>query len=257
MPPSSLPNPAKFRRVAVVVAHPDDETIGAGGHLAAMADLTLIHVTDGAPRSTQDREAYAAARRQELLEVAAIAGVPAERCLEIGMVDQEASFQLAELTTKLIQIFTSLDPDIVLTHAYEGGHPDHDAVAFAVHNARRFLAKRSTRIPAAIELACYHRNPEGEEMETGTFLPAPGVEPVVVPLSETQQARKKLMFSCYSSQREILAQFPLDIEAFRIAPAYDFTLPPHPGPLFYESFDWGITGSQWRKLATRAQEQFA
>ena len=174
------------------------------------------------------------------------------RCLEIGIVDQEASFQLVQLTNALIQIFTHLDPDIVLTHAYEGGHPDHDAVAFAVNHARRFLARRSTRIPAAIEFACYHRNPDGENMETASFLPVPGIEPIVVPLSEAQQARKQQMFSCYISQHEILAQFPLHVEAFRIAPPYDFTLPPHPGPLFYEGFDWGMTGIQWRKLATRA-----
>lgn len=257
MSASALPNPAKFRRVAVVVAHPDDEAIGAGGHLAAMADLTFVHVTDGAPRSTPNREEYAAQRKQELLEAAAMAGVPASRCLEIGIVDQEASFQLVQLTNALIQIFTHLDPDIVLTHAYEGGHPDHDAVAFAVNHARRFLARRSTRIPAAIEFACYHRNPDGENMETASFLPVPGIEPIIVPLSEAQQARKQQMFSCYISQHEILAQFPLHVEAFRIAPPYDFTLPPHPGPLFYEGFDWGMTGIQWRKLATRAEEQLA
>jgi LmbE family N-acetylglucosaminyl deacetylase len=254
---SAIPNPAKFRRVAMVVAHPDDEAIGAGGHLAAMADLTFIHVTGGAPRSTPNREELAARRRQELLEAAAIAGVPAERCLEIGIVDQEASFQMVALTTRLIQLFAQLDPDIVLTHAYEGGHPDHDAVAFSVNHARRFLARRSTRFPAAVEFACYHRNPGGENMETACFLPVSGIEPVIVPLSEAQQARKQQMFSCYSSQREILAQFPLHVEAFRIAPAYDFAHPPHPGPLFYEGFDWGISGIQWRKLATRAEEQLA
>ena len=58
------------RRVAMVVAHPDDETIAAGGSLALMPELLLVHVTDGAPRRLADREplgfatpaAYAAAR---------------------------------------------------------------------------------------------------------------------------------------------------------------------------------------------------
>ncbi|MBV9250682.1 MAG: hypothetical protein JO227_15715, partial [Acetobacteraceae bacterium] len=37
-------------RSAVVVAHPDDETVGAGASLRLFRDLTLVHVTDGAPR---------------------------------------------------------------------------------------------------------------------------------------------------------------------------------------------------------------
>src|SRR4051812_11232063 len=61
--------------MAVVVAHPDDETIGVGALLALFRRLLLIHVTDGAPRNLHDAQAtgfatcgdYAAARRRELV----------------------------------------------------------------------------------------------------------------------------------------------------------------------------------------------
>ncbi len=37
-------------RVMIVVAHPDDETIGLGAQLRRFEDALLVHVTDGAPR---------------------------------------------------------------------------------------------------------------------------------------------------------------------------------------------------------------
>jgi LmbE family N-acetylglucosaminyl deacetylase len=63
-------------RTVLVVAHPDDETLGCGALLARFADLTIIHVTDGAPRRGDDAaragfsspDAYAEARRRELRE---------------------------------------------------------------------------------------------------------------------------------------------------------------------------------------------
>ncbi len=80
-------------RLMIVVAHPDDETIGIGGQLRRLRDVSLLHVTDGAPRDGEDAGRhgfaaladYAAARRQELAEaLAAGDAAAAESCAELA-----------------------------------------------------------------------------------------------------------------------------------------------------------------------------
>ena len=60
------------------------------------------------------------------------------------------------------------------------------------------------------------------------------------------------MLACHASQAQTLAQFDVEVERYRQAPGYDFTSSPHPGRLWYEQFDWGMTGAQWRTLAGQA-----
>ena len=60
------------------------------------------------------------------------------------------------------------------------------------------------------------------------------------------------MFACFQTQTQMLMNFPIGVEKLRPAPPYDFTTAPHEGHLFYENFDWGMTGGRWRALAESA-----
>ena len=242
-------------RTAVVVAHPDDETIGAGGRLKRLARSNFIYVTDGAPYGLSDaraagmsnREDYRVARKQELNTVLGLAGINSNQVRCLGCIDQQASFAMLHLTMTLYELLQNLDSELVLTHPYEGGHPDHDTTALAVHGACRLIERRYGKAPLIVEMASYHNR--ARIMETGSFLPDYETCTVTAVLSGEERRFKEQLFGCYRSQARVLQSFQLEFERFRVAPLYDFTRPPHCGRLYYESYDWGITGEGWRKLA--------
>jgi LmbE family N-acetylglucosaminyl deacetylase len=242
-------------RITIVAAHPDDETIGLGAQLYRFSDALLVHVTDGAPRDGQDarhhgfatRADYASARQGELAAALIAGEVTGVRTAELGIPDKEASLDLVGLSRELAERLRLERPAAILTHAYEGGHPDHDATAFAVHAVCRGLSTEER--PAIIEMPLYHAC-DGH-MVTNRFLPAHSRE-LTLRLGEADRRRKRRMVDCFCTQSELLCRFELDPERFRPAPAYDFRAPPHSGALLYEMFGWGISGAQWRLRAKEA-----
>ena len=245
-------------RVALIVAHPDDEAIGAGVLLADMPDAVVIHVTDGAPRSMatlrrrgfKTREAYAEARRAEVVKALRLVGVTEDRIRCLGFVDGEATLRLVELCHDVIDLMLELKPEVVLTHPYEGGHTDHDATAFAVHLACGILRREGVPSPIILELTSYHQR-NGKRVRS-SFLPRKGLPERALELDQDDQLLKARMFEAFVSQRDCLRAFPLDKERFRVAPRYDFTQPPHEGTLDYERFCATICGEEWRVRASLA-----
>ena len=143
---------------------------------------------------------------------------------------------------------------MVITHAYEGGHPDHDATALAAHAACRLIEAQGGTPPRLVEMAGYHGL--GGRFTAGTFIThADAGPPATMPLDATARRLKRCMFDCHATQRAVLASFTIDVERFRAAPRYDFRLPPHRGPLHYDSQPWGLSGEHWRGLAHAALQQ--
>jgi LmbE family N-acetylglucosaminyl deacetylase len=237
-------------RIVVFAPHPDDEVIGAFSFLSCRpANSFVIFVTDGAPlRLGPKRAALQSQRRKESECLAELLALPRTHIVRFDLSDQEASYQLPLLTQRVQTLLCEIAPDVVIIPAYEGGHPDHDSTAFAVHRAAGLLG---TNAPDLVEMALYHSR-DGS-MATGEFLNGRiSKDALTVALSLRERRLKQRAYHIYSSQAEVLKYFPISCERFRAAPRYDFLSAPHPGKLFYENFDWNVSGTGWRRLAKQA-----
>lgn len=254
-------------RTLLVVSHPDDETIGAGILLSRLPDAWVLHLTDGAPRDprffhggfTGSREEYERIRRQELTAAMALAGIAPQRLLRIeDVADQEAVHHLARITREIAVLLRQLRPEVVITHAYEGGHPDHDSAAFAVRTAVELLRRgrsQSLRPPDIVEMPFYYARPGGGEPVFQKLLP-PTDAAEVLELSPADRDLKERMLDCFVTQQEILENVrPPVREIFRPAARCDFSRPPTEGRLQYEIWEFPVDGARWRDLARDAVEE--
>jgi len=238
--------------VALVVAHPDDETLFAGTALARFADLRLILVTDGAPHDMADarrlgfatRDAYRAARADELAAaLAALGATPDLRRYDLP--DQGATAALAALTDRLAGDLAGTA--LVVTHPYEGGHPDHDAVACAVHRA---VARLGPDAPAVVEFACYASF--AGERHFWRFVDDPACPAHTRLIPPDERARMEAALLAHASQASVFGTLRPDAERWRAAPAYDYAAPPPGEACLYDGFGWAMTSARWRTHAAAA-----
>jgi LmbE family N-acetylglucosaminyl deacetylase len=231
-------------RTLVVVAHPDDEAVACGSMLQRMRNPVVVICTDGAPRddyfwrSYGSRTAYASFRKKEAERALGAVGV---RNLEFladhepeTFIDQELFRRIPQAMQHLRRLSERKRPTAVLTLAYEGGHPDHDACNFL----GRQLADE-LNVPAW-EAPLYHRLP-ASRTAVQQFLESTR-DTVRVEITRAELHRKRTMFAAYISQADVLETFDPAVEVLRPMANYDYSRPPHQGTLNYEAWGWPIRG---------------
>ncbi len=136
-----------------VFAHPDDETLCAGGTLAkyasAGAEVSAVALTRGGAGQIRDaavatRTTLGAVRERELAAAGKELGLAGTRCLDHpdgGLAGIDGRILIGQAS----QLLGEFDPDVVITFGPDGfsGHPDHTAVGAAVTAA--CLERRSSR----------------------------------------------------------------------------------------------------------------
>lgn len=233
-------------RTLVVVAHPDDEAIGCGTLLQRMRDPLVVFATDGAPRQEKwwqkygSREAYADLRRGEARQALSEVGISGPEFLcgdqSQPFADQQLFLRLPEAVAAFTRYVERFRPQALLTHAYEGGHPDHDACCFVAS-----VVAQQCGLPIW-EMPLYARDGNGNVVQQQFLHPVGGE--VTIEASPAEQQRKQRMLEAYRSQREVVSAFDISIERLRPLRRYDFTKPPHEGKLNYEEWGWEMTGEQ-------------
>jgi N-acetylglucosamine malate deacetylase 2 len=235
-------------RTMVLVAHPDDECITCGGLLQKMRNPLVIFATDGAPEDPYfwgkhgSRSAYAALRQQEARNALAQVGVTQVEFLAdyaipgVSFIDQQLYRVIPAAREVLRATVKRHRPEAILTLAYEGGHPDHDACSLI-----GTLLGLEADVPVW-EAPLYHRNPD----KSGAYQQFVQESGDVVELSVTGDMliRKKQMLGSYKSQFQSLPHFRPQLERFRGQFGYDYTQPPHEGLLNYEIWEWKMTGRE-------------
>jgi LmbE family N-acetylglucosaminyl deacetylase len=135
--PSLLP--PSVRRALVVVPHPDDEAIGAGGLIALLAargtDVTALLVTDGEATIGTRRSPAETGRRRRAEFVRSVEVLGARVQGTLALPDGDVAAHRDRLITQVHAALSAVRPDLVLAPWPLEAHADHRAVAEATAEA--------------------------------------------------------------------------------------------------------------------------
>jgi LmbE family N-acetylglucosaminyl deacetylase len=214
-------------RLLVFVAHPDDETIGCAGLLQRVPASLVVFAVDGSPagygfeRKFGTLKNYSEERFREAGRALGYTPNCEFRRLKTRrgeyFQDRRLFENLEEAAGSLLTTVQEFSPDAMVSHAFEGGHIDHDACSFLANHAASSCGLRHLEFPL------YWKGANGQDVFQ-EFREVQGDE-VCLDLSEAEITVKKKMLGEYKSQGEIVATFSLSAERFRGARSYDYVHP--------------------------------
>ena len=218
-------------RVVVVAAHPDDETLGAGGLIGTATaqgiPTSLVVATAGEgshPASpTHTPAALARRRRRELLAAASALGVEESRVTSLRVPDGQVDEHLDRVTAAIVALLGDGRDAVIVAPYRADGHPDHEAMGRAAAAA----AHRTGALLAEYPIWMWHASRPVD---------APVSRFVRMDLSPHAQAAKNAAIACHDSQvrslsggpgdepvlpASVLAHFTRDAELFVVTAAVD------------------------------------
>jgi len=210
-------------RVLIFAAHPDDETVACGGLLQRSSESLVLFAVDGAPRGYGFERKFGSlgAYSEERFREASRALALVPRC-SIGRLarkdgtafaDQHLFQELKEAFLSLRRVTRDFAPDLLVSHAFEGGHIDHDTC--------HILAKQTASVLSLchMEFPLYWRTAQGQDVFQR--FRDPRNDEVVLALSPRELLVKRRMLAEYKTQQDLTSVFAAATERFRPAAETD------------------------------------
>ncbi len=126
-------------RTLVIAPHPDDETLGCGGTIAALTaagrQVGVVFLTDGALTGGADRATTVEERMAEAQRACEVLGVKPEDTWAFGLPDGGLKGHHDTAVARLGEVLDEFGPTrVFVTHEHDG-HPDHEAAFEATRSA--------------------------------------------------------------------------------------------------------------------------
>ncbi|MFH1117195.1 MAG: PIG-L deacetylase family protein [Pseudomonadota bacterium] len=247
-------------RYLFLFAHPDDDVMICGTMKMLIDAGAEVH---GAWLGSGDWLGQGPTRRAERSKAAKIMGLKRSRTHVLGIADMHFLGNLEQAARKTAALFSRIKPDIVFVPAYEGGHPDHDAVNFLAYEASRRTGLR----PKLFEFPLYNATgPAYHWWWRVNDFPPGGPAVFSTPLNGAAVDAKFEIIRTYSSQWMLMIPARLAFsrsellevgELYRPCPAdRDHTVRPHEDMLSYErwfNFFLGADFEDFRKAVLKTR----
>jgi LmbE family N-acetylglucosaminyl deacetylase len=223
-------------RILVLAPHPDDEVVGfsalIGRARAEGARVFTLMLTDGVPAAEllwpwQRRGRPGRVARRQAEAQAAAALLDAEPVGFLDIPTRRLKDEYGAARHAVSEALTSLRPEALWVPAYEGGHQDHDVASLLASTFRRDVP--------VFEAPLY--NFAHGRVNSQCFI-APHPDTLDILLTPDETAAKRRQLAAYASEQGNLDYIKVGREGLRPQPVHDYSRPPHPGPAFYQRFQW-------------------